>query len=353
MQQLCDKGTPMTTDSLATATNTGSRSTCLRVMRVLVAHRIVTEAGTECFCANNRSRFLILPAVQSGIRHLYPLSAEATLHIPSWMASNRYREPVSVAEGPFASRFGKTFWDVLREEPERHVAFSASMESVYEEHVIDKDADIVWEAIADGMDAAQPHHGAMLVDIGGAKGHLVRTIQKRHKPVGRLVLQDRASTVASIAADALPGVTVSAYDFFAPQPERGMWSDGDAFACIEHESLIPHVFNTGARAYCLRHILHDWPDERCREILRNVVDAMTHGYSKLLVLDMMLPDTGCGAESAMSDLMLLAVFCGKERSRRQFQELFASVGLVMQKATMSGQGTAEAVIECVLEKAET
>lgn len=75
---------------------------------------------------------------------------------------------------------------------------------------------------------------------------------------------------------------------------------------------------------------------------------MQKGYSKLYILDIVLPDQGCSAPSALQDIMLLATFCGKERSRKQFEELFASVGLRITQIFISDLSTSEGILETEL-----
>jgi hypothetical protein len=75
---------------------------------------------------------------------------------------------------------------------------------------------------------------------------------------------------------------------------------------------------------------------------------MKKGYSKLYILDIVLPDKGCGVPSALQDIMLLATFCGKERSRKQFEELFTSVGLRITKIFVSNPSTSEGILETEL-----
>jgi phosphoribulokinase len=46
----------------------------------------------------------------------------------------------------------------------------------------------------------------------------------------------------------------------------------------------------GARIYYLHFIIHDWPDSDCIKIMEKIRDAMTPGYSRLLLNDAVLPD---------------------------------------------------------------
>lgn len=107
-------------------------------------------------------------------------------------------------------------------------------------------------------------------------------------------------------------------------------------------------FNSGARAYHLRAILHDWPDDKCQQILKHIVIAMRPGYSKLLLSESILPDRGARAFPAALDVQMMALHAGRERTEGQWRSLLASVGLcvigVWQKV-VGGEGVIEAVIE--------
>ena len=89
------------------------------------------------------------------------------------------------------------------------------------------------------------------------------------------------------------------------------------------------VANTliGAKAYYLHHILHDWPDEACRKILRNQMAAMKPGYSMILIDDAVLPDRDCPSAFAAGDLNMMSILGAMERTRQQWTELLESVGL--------------------------
>ncbi len=73
----------------------------------------------------------------------------------------------------------------------------------------------------------------------------------------------------------------------------------------------------GVKAYFFRAIFHDWLDSSCREILRNTAAAMKKGYSKPLIDDAVLPDFGVSRYEAFSDLTMMALETGAERSSKQ------------------------------------
>ena len=103
----------------------------------------------------------------------------------------------------------------------------------------------------------------------------------------------------------------------------------------------------GAKAYFMRNILHDWPDRACHEILSNTAAAMRKGYSKLLIDELVLPDTNVSPRGAFLDLSMMALETGAERSSRQWHDMLASVGLRIEKIWSTDAGL-DSVIEAEL-----
>ena len=102
----------------------------------------------------------------------------------------------------------------------------------------------------------------------------------------------------------------------------------------------------GARAYYFRSICHEWSDTKCREFLSNTVAAMEPGYSKILINEWVLPDTGGALIPALLDIQMLAVRSGMERTQTQWRELLGSVGLDIVNIYTTGNGMKE-LIEAV------
>lgn len=93
-------------------------------------------------------------------------------------------------------------------------------------------------------------------------------------------------------------------------------------------------------------IFHDWPDDKCIEILKNTASAMrAGGYSKLLINDIVLPDRGTTRFAAQSDITMMAVLGSMERSEAQWRKLIEGAGLEVGGFWLS---TPETVIEAVL-----
>ena len=78
----------------------------------------------------------------------------------------------------------------------------------------------------------------------------------------------------------------------------------------------------------MKHIIHDWGDEHCRTILaaRSAQQLPPHG--RVLVCEQVMPEEPGPAPAKMLDIeMLVMTVGGKERTPREFAELFISAGL--------------------------
>ena len=162
----------------------------------------------------------------------------------------------------------------------------------------------------------------LLVDVGGGKGHDLEAFQSKFPNSGRLALEDLPHVVDS-NPDLDREIERVAYDFFREQPLKG------------------------ARAYFYHHILHDWSDDKCLEILGQVRQAMRPGYSKLLLHELILPETGASAFAAMLDFAMLHSNSGMERSGRQWSSLLERAGLELVKFWIDDED-ADGIIEAVV-----
>lgn len=90
--------------------------------------------------------------------------------------------------------------------------------------------------------------------------------------------------------------------------------------------VVAHIL-PGARLYYMKFILHDWSDEKCLTILKNVTAAMTKGYSTLVIEDFVLPVKGCALLPAMWDMEMMSFLSAMERTEKQWQWLLTKAGL--------------------------
>jgi ubiquinone/menaquinone biosynthesis C-methylase UbiE len=108
-----------------------------------------------------------------------------------------------------------------------------------------------------------------------------------------------------------------------------------AARCILLAADLSESVPAGADVYMLKHVLHGCEDTRAIEILRNV-RAVLPPEGRLLVIEFVLPDVVDHADAEleyrlMSDLNMLAVTGGKERSAAEWKRLLRSAGFDSQR----------------------
>jgi hypothetical protein len=145
-----------------------------------------------------------------------------------------------------------------------------------------------------------------LVDVAGGHGQVLTTILREH-PRMRGILFDLGHVIAG-AGPVVDGSGVA---------DRVRTESGDFFTAVP----------AGGDAYIMKHIIHDWDDERSAIILRNIRTAL-HGRrdGRVILLDSVLrpgnePDLG-----KLIDLEMMMMPGGRERTADEFAALFASAG---------------------------
>jgi DNA-binding transcriptional ArsR family regulator len=139
-----------------------------------------------------------------------------------------------------------------------------------------------------------------VIDIGGGNGYLANAISERY-PGLWVAIFDR-------------GFDNNQIEYMRP-PERIF---GDFFASVP----------TGYDTYLVKHILHDWGDDECVSLLRNIRDAMDEN-SKLLIIESLLDDAAKSSALRLLDLHMFGLTGGAERSRVQVGMLLARADLRM------------------------
>ena len=76
----------------------------------------------------------------------------------------------------------------------------------------------------------------------------------------------------------------------------------------------------GADAYLVCGVIHDWDDRRAIRILKNCRRAMGE-KGRVLLVDMVVPDTDAMSFSKLLDLNILAMTGGRERTKAEFRAL--------------------------------
>jgi hypothetical protein len=162
-----------------------------------------------------------------------------------------------------------------------------------------------------------------IVDVGGATGNLLGHVLARYsQPRG--ILFDLSHVVAD--APALLG-------------KHGVSSR----VAIESGSFFERV-PSGADAYVLSHIIHDWSEAQCLTILGNCRKAMSPN-GKLLLVEMVLPVGDAFHPGKILDMVMLTCPGGTERTEAEYAALFAKAGFKLSRVVPTASPVS--VIEAV------
>ena len=75
----------------------------------------------------------------------------------------------------------------------------------------------------------------------------------------------------------------------------------------------------------MKHIIHDWDDERAATILKNIRSAMNPG-GRVILLESVVAPGNQPDFAKLIDLEMLLMPGGRERTEQEFRDLFARAG---------------------------
>lgn len=225
-----------------------------------------------------------------------------------WRPAEELLHAVRTGEAAAPRAFPGGFWGYLQDNPEAARVFDAAMEAKSRAPI---------GAILRGHDFSRYR---TVADIGGGQGHLLRAVLEAHSGLTG-VLFDLPHVVE--AARALPEPT-----------ERLAFRAGDFF-CDE----LP-----ACDAYLMMTVLHDWPDADARRILA-ALRRVAPPHARLLVIETRIGAEAAGLWPVLLDVVMLALFAGRERSAEEYRALLHEGGfeLVGETETEAGFSILEAV----------
>ncbi|MBT2488434.1 SAM-dependent methyltransferase [Streptomyces sp. ISL-96] len=258
-------------------------------------HRVLRFLATRgIFREDTDSAFHLTPAAHV-LRTDVPYSVRPAALLFTdemyWKPAGRLEDTVRDGSTAFNDIFGAPLFDHLQGEGERERLFTDAMDtmSMTEQNGIVASYDF-------------PQTGTV-IDLAGGLGGFLRTLLARN-PGLRGVLFERESVLRRHKLDD-PAI-------------EGRWETavGDFF-----EAVPP-----GADFYVLKRIIHDKSDADSVRILRTVRNAMSE-RSRLLIVDAVRPDADISPSVTISDVLMLTVFDGQERSDEELEVLLSAADL--------------------------
>jgi len=241
------------------------------------------------------------------------------LELPAFLSKTKYANPTDVMHTVVQDAFhlpeGDDAFDWLRKNPQILSFFQKFMS------IRRQGAKETWLSVypVEEETRSWSPEKAVYVNIGGNVGAQNAEFKERFPDVpGRVVLQDRPENIEK--AIQTPGVENLAYDFFTPQPVKG------------------------AKFYYFRTVLHNWPDDKVVEILKNTKDAMAE-ESLIIVDEIVIPDVAADSWITSIDLTMMCGHASTERTQAQWDEVFAAAGLKRVSTVVYQAHTSESVMK--------
>lgn len=299
-------GKPKTAKELAESTG-AAEMLIIRMMRPLTAFGVFREVDVYTYESTPISQVLTAPHLLGGYQFLFDMAVRSLANMPRFLEKTGFNH-VDGPPGPFqdCNNTDDLMFPYLIKHPDMMSNFNAFMSGSLETRVDWFQTFDTQRLVLDGAKKNDPD-AVLLVDIAGGEGHVVEAFGRVFPSApGKLVLQDLPQVIDNIKKLDNRVIRMK-HDMFTEQPIKG------------------------ARAYYMRRIFHDWPNEKCVEIMRRVGDAMTKGYSKLLIFEWILPVKGVPLYPAILDVNMMALFNGRERTEDEWTALLNAAGFKVVK----------------------
>jgi hypothetical protein len=205
-----------------------------------------------------------------------------------WLPWGRLAESVREGRSLSSETLGIPVWEYYANHQEEGLSFARGMGNL---------SAMVSEEVAA---VYQVGDAKTIVDVGGSQGALLRGVL-RNAPSARGILFDRPEVIATATAD--DRIELIAGDFFTNVPK-------------------------GADVYLLKSILHDWPDEKCVEILK-VIHRDAAPNARLVLVEMLL--TNAPGPVTFMDLNMLVMLDGRERTADEYGAMLRPAGFAVER----------------------
>jgi hypothetical protein len=300
---LVDK--PLSVSKLAEATKTNEQA-LYRVLRSLASVGVFQETDPQIFA---------LTQYAAPLRSDSPNSfRNAAIFIGEewhWRVYGNLMHSLKTGKPAWGNVHGVEVFDYFQANPKPSEIFNRAM--------TDMSASTA-PAVVEAYDFSQFER---LVDVAGGHGLLLAQILGANPKVKGVLFDVPAVIEGASALLAKEGVAdrieCEAGDFFRSVPPNG-------------------------DAYLLKHIIHDWDDERAIRILQNINAAMKPN-GKVLLVELIIPEGNDPHLGKIMDLEMLVSPGGVERTAEEYRTLMAKAGLRLTKVvpTKSAYSIVEAI----------
>lgn len=262
-----------------------------RLLRGLASVGVFRETAPRTFALTPLAELMRSDHPESLRQFLRMLGEEHYLAWDGLLQSVRSGTPA------FRERYGCSVFEYYQSHPRRAAIFDGAM------------TDFSRSETAALLEAFSFEGIEHLVDVGGGRGELLMAVLDRY-PGLRGTVFDQPAVVAPVG---IPTTLEGRFSLVA----------GDFFETVP----------AGADAYLMKHILHDWDDDRCLRILGHIRSAMAPS-GRLLLLEQVIPPGNDPFPGKLLDLnMLVMTEGGRERTSGEYALLLEKAGFQMRRIT--------------------
>ena len=275
---------PKRVDELATSAGADAPS-LYRVLRALASIGVFEEQDNQVF-ALTPSAEPLRSDVPNSLRDVAIFWGEEW----NWEVWGNILYSVQTGKSAWAQIHGEQVFDFFARNQEAARIFDRAMTSF---------SGVATKAVLEAYDFSDVR---TIVDIAGGQGRLLNAVLEAN-PSMRGVLFDLPHVIESAKQTTSVG-------------DRCEYATGDFFVSVP----------SGGDAYMMKHIIHDWDDERAITILKNIKDAMNPG-GRVLVVESVIAEGNGQDFGKLLDIEMLVSPGGKERTAAEYEDLFRRAGL--------------------------
>ena len=273
-------------DELASRTNTNS-SALFRLLRALESVGLFAQASPGVFSNSAMSECLRKEVPGSQWPTVVHCLSKGSGPFEGW---DELEYAVRTGGPSVEKTYGHDFWELLRCNPQASTAMNGALRSASVAMTPAVTAAYAWRQFP------------VIADIGGGIGTQLVSILEA-SPASKGILFDKLH----LRAESIPH-------------DRIQVIDGDFFESVP----------TGADAYLLRFILHDWDDADAVAILGSVRRAMKP-TARLIFIESVIPTGPEFNFGKWTDLQMLVCVGGRERTETEYRALLSTAGFDLQE----------------------
>ena len=285
------KNGPRPVSELATETRT-NEDALYRSLRLLAMVGIFEETHPRHFTLTPAAE-LLRPDVAGSMRDMVMWVGDP-MHL---RVASEWLHSVKTGQPTIEHMVGKPAFDYFAEQPIEFDRFHRAMTNM---------SAMAIQAVLAVYDFSA---FSTIVDVAGGHGFVLCEILRKNPKANGILFDLEAVKAGGDQRIAQNGLS-----------SRCRTASGDFFKSIPE----------GGDLYLMKNIIHDWDDDKALPILRNCRKALESGgkkNGKVVLLELVMPEGNAPHLAKILDIEMLFFPGGRERTEKQYAELFAKAGL--------------------------